>query len=231
MQTQVRKKSFLVLTFFFKEKEKDEETWISLLGGGLFAQAGLGHNRPAARAGLGGILDGSGNSNNPNAAGNLFAEAGLGNNLPGARAGLGGILDGSGNSNNPVAGNLFAEAGLGNNQPAARAGLEGVLNGNENKPISDNVHYDTVSSNTASIKPSTSHTNIQLISGSIPKNHKNQRAVNIFFLSLSINFNSSKRNVTKVQILFLDSFKIVSLGQRTCSRIKIRKYSINLKYL
>ncbi|KAF7403241.1 hypothetical protein HZH68_006035 [Vespula germanica] len=181
-------------------------------GGGLFAQAGLGHNRPAARAGLGGILDGSGNSNNPNAAGNLFAEAGLGNNLPGARAGLGGVLDGSGysnnpvagnlfaeaglgnnlpaartglggvldgsgNLNNPVAGNLFAEAGLGNNQPAARAGLEGVLNGNENKPNSDNVHYDTVSSNTASIKPSTSHTNIQLLSGSIPKNHKNQRAI------------------------------------------------------
>ncbi|XP_043668595.1 uncharacterized protein LOC122629323 isoform X2 [Vespula pensylvanica] len=106
-------------------------------GGGLFAQAGLGHNRPAARAGLGGILDGSGNSNNPNAAGNLFAEAGLGNNLPGARAGLGGVLDGSGNSNNPVAGNLFAEAGLGNNLPAARTGLE----------------------------------------GSIPKNHKNQRAI------------------------------------------------------
>ncbi|XP_035737717.1 uncharacterized protein LOC118448492 isoform X4 [Vespa mandarinia] len=71
-------------------------------GGGLYAQAGLGHNRPAARAGLGGILDGSGNSNNP-IAGILFANAGLGNNQPEAKAGLAGILDGSGNSNNPIA--------------------------------------------------------------------------------------------------------------------------------
>ncbi|XP_046816807.1 uncharacterized protein LOC124423287 isoform X1 [Vespa crabro] len=132
-------------------------------GGGLYAQAGLGHNRPAARAGLGGILDGSGNSNNP-IAGILFANAGLGNNQPSAKAGLAGILDGSGNSNNPIAGTLFADAGLGNNQPAVRT--------------SDNVYYDTIPSNAASIKPSTSHTNIQLISGSIPKNHKSQRAIN-----------------------------------------------------
>ncbi|XP_047351299.1 uncharacterized protein LOC124949722 isoform X1 [Vespa velutina] len=167
-------------------------------GGGLYAQAGLGHNRPAARAGLGGILDGSGNSNNP-IAGILFADAGLGKNQPAAKAGLAGILDGSGNSNNPIAGTLFADAGLGNNQPAAKAGLAGILDGsgNSNNPIagtlfadaglgnnqpavrtSDNVYYDTVPSNAASIKPSTSHTNIQLISGSIPKNHKSQRAIN-----------------------------------------------------
>lgn len=152
-----------------------------MLGGGLYAQAGLGHNRPAARAGLGGILDGSGNSNNP-IAGTLFAEAGLGNNQPAAKAGLGGVLSRSGNTYNPIAGTLLADAGLGNNQAAAATGLAGVLNGNGNRPISDNVYYDTVPSSVASIKPSTSHTNIQLISESIPKNHKNQRAVNIFSL-------------------------------------------------
>nr|XP_050850046.1 uncharacterized protein LOC127063835 isoform X2 [Vespula vulgaris] len=141
-------------------------------GGGLFAQAGLGHNRPAARAGLGGILDGSGNSNNPNAAGNLFAEAGLGNNLPGAKAGLGGILDGSGNSNNPVAGNLFAEAGLGNNLPAARTGLGGVLDGsgNLNNPVAGNLFAEAgLGNNQPAARAG--------LEGSIPKNHKNQRAI------------------------------------------------------
>ncbi|XP_015181420.1 PREDICTED: uncharacterized protein LOC107069023 [Polistes dominula] len=73
-------------------------------GGGLYAQAGLGNNRPSARAGLGGILDGSGRSNYP-AAGGLFAGADLGNNQPGASAGLGGVLGGNSdvtNDNVPI---------------------------------------------------------------------------------------------------------------------------------
>ncbi|KAI4501378.1 hypothetical protein M0802_003751 [Mischocyttarus mexicanus] len=76
-------------------------------GGGLYAQAGLGNDRPSARAGLGGILDGSGRSNYP-AAGGLFANAGLGNNQPSAGTGLEGTLGGNAiipSSNNDLSNN------------------------------------------------------------------------------------------------------------------------------
>ncbi|XP_014601646.1 PREDICTED: uncharacterized protein LOC106785562 [Polistes canadensis] len=134
----------------------------SKTGGGLHASAGTPFG-PQASAGLGGLLSGD----NANTGGGLFAQAGLGNNRPSARAGLGGILDGSGKSNHAAAGGLFAGADLGNNQPGAQAGLGGVLDGNSNTPNDNNV---------PNITP-TSHTNIQILSKSATRGHKNQRAI------------------------------------------------------
>lgn len=134
----------------------------SRTGGGLHASAGTPFG-PQASAGLGGLLSGD----NANTGGGLFAQAGLGNNRPSARAGLGGILDGSGRSNHVAAGGLFAGADLGNNQPGANAGLEGVLNRDPNIQNDNNVSNNTP----------TSHTNVQIISKSATKGHKNQRAI------------------------------------------------------
>lgn len=155
----------------------------SRTGGGLHASAGTPFG-PQASAGLGGLLSGD----NANAGGGLFAQAGLGNNRPSARAGLGGILDGSGRSNHAAAGSLFAGADLGNNQPGAQAGLGGVLGGNPDTPNDNNVPNNTP----------TGHTNIQILSKSATKGHKNQRAIDVKKVVINEAVPESKYSSTKL---------------------------------
>lgn len=59
-----------------------------ILGGGLYARAGLGHGRPEAATGIGGKLDGSGRSLNP-ISGGMYAGA-----TPGGGPGTGVYLGG-----------------------------------------------------------------------------------------------------------------------------------------
>lgn len=129
----------------------------SRTGGGLHASAGTPSGAHAG-AGLGGLLSGDSASTG----GGLHAEAGLGNGRPEARAGLGGLLDA--NAFNPIAGILYAGATPGETAAAA--------------PVATSVEVQK-----SSEKPASGHTNIQFISKSDGKKHKNERAVNILSAS------------------------------------------------